>query len=400
LERAIVFIETNMTTGRLFVRKCRELGLRAIVLVKTPENFPYLQKDGVPTHQIDTRSLEQIRAVLAQLPYKIVGIWTSGDWGIHQAAVLSQELGLPTLSPDAVRICRDKVLQRRVLRQAGLDDIAAWCITSADELAELLPKLPLPLVLKPASASGSIGVKCCATAKELVEHCRFLDALSLDWVRERRYVLEEYIQGPQYSVEMFNGRPIAVIRQHYGPPPYFVATGHDFPGTEDEDIRAALADFASAVAQKIGLTWGPCHIELRYDVARRAPRLIEANPRLAGAYVSELLRHAAGVDLIDLSIRNFFEVVDVPEIVSDQNAVMRFLVNEREGKLVRVTGAGAAALGLGVRDVAVYPTPGTKLKKEGDFRARIGHVIASGSTVAAAASAAQNALSKLELVLA
>jgi argininosuccinate lyase len=399
MQRAIVFVETNMTTGRLFVRKCHELGVCAVVLAKSPENFPYLRQDAVPTYQVDTRSLEQVRAVIDQLPYEIVGIWSSGDWGIHQAAVLSQERGLPSLPPDAVRICRDKVLQRQVLREAGLDDVNAWCVTCADDLADLLAELPLPVVLKPASASGSIGAKRCETAQEVLEHCKFLDAQSLDWVRERRYVLEEYIDGPQYSVEIFNGCPIAVVRQHYGPPPHFVASGHDFPGTEDDAIAAALAQYAAAVARRLGLDWGPCHIELRYDVARRVPRLVEANPRLVGAYVPELLRHAGGVDLVDLSIRNLLEPMGVPQVTPAASAVMRFLVNDREGRFVRVDGADAAALGTGVRDVAIYPLAGAALKREGDFRARIGHVIATGTTLAAAEVAAQDALSQLEPVL-
>jgi S-sulfo-L-cysteine synthase (3-phospho-L-serine-dependent) len=399
MQRAIVFVETNMTTGRLFVRKCHELGVCAVVLAKSPENFPYLRQDGVPTYQVDTRSLEQVRAVIDGLPYEIVGIWSSGDWGIYQTAVLSRERGLPSLPPEAVRICRDKVLQRRVLRDAGLDDVNAWCVTSADELGGVIADLPLPLVLKPASASGSIGAKRCETAHELLEHCKFLDAQSLDWVRERRYVLEEYIDGPQYSVEVFNGSAIAVVRQHYGPPPHFVASGHDFPGTEDDGIAAALAQYASAVARQLGLDWGPCHIEVRYDTARRVPRLVEANPRLVGAYVPELLRHAAGVDLVDLSIRNLLEPVGVPQVTPTVRAVMRFLVNDREGRFLRVDGADDAALEAGVRDVAVYPLAGAALKREGDFRARIGHVIATGSTIAAAEAAAQRALSRLEPVL-
>lgn len=399
MQQAIVFVETNMTTGRLFVRKCHELGVCPVVLVKNPENFPYLHQDSVPTYQVDTRSLDQIRAVIDALPYEIIGIWSSGDWGIYQTAVLSRERGLPSLPPEAVRICRDKVLQRQVLRDAGLDDVNAWCVTSTNELTSLTEQLPFPLVLKPASASGSIGAKRCETAHELLEHSMFLDAQSLDWVRERRYVLEEYIDGPQYSVELFNGSVIAIVRQHYGPPPHFVACGHDFPGTEDERIGGALAQYASAVALQFGLDWGPCHVEIRYDTARRIPRLVEANPRLVGAYVPELLRHAASIDLVDLSIRNLLEPIGVPQMTPTVSAVMRFLVNDQEGRFIRVNGVDKAALVEGVRDVTVYPVVGAELTQEGDFRARIGHVIAIGSTIAAAEAAAQLALSRMEVIL-
>jgi biotin carboxylase len=130
------------------------------------------------------------------------------------------------------------------------------------------------------------------------------------------------------------------------------------------------------------------------------PRLVEANPRLAGAYVPELLRHAAGIDLIDLSIRNLLSPVVVPEVTNGRSAVMRFLVNEREGKLATIAGLDAARVDSDVRDVSVYPKVGALLKREGDFRARVGHVIASGPSVATAESTAGRALSKLELHLA
>jgi argininosuccinate lyase len=388
MKEFFVFIETNATTGRLFAQKARNYGLEPIMLTRFPANFPFLETDGISARTVETRSVEALSSELKEIDRigKVRGIASSSDWGVLEAATLAGNLGMPGANPDTIRLCRDKSAQRALLKQHGHDDTPQYICTTAEECGEAARQIKGPVVVKPISSSGSIAARHCPTPTEAYEHALDLLKLSLDWRRRPEFVVEAAISGNQYSLEVFNGKLIGIVRQHYGDLPFFVASGHDFPASLNAKHEQMLTDFAKTVIELFDLNWGGAHIEVRLDALREKVVLIEVNPRLVSAYVPELIRHTAGLDLIDATIRQHLGLpVDLNVSTSDYGA-MRFLMTQSSGIFSPPKETNQRKF---VRDIGLYIKPGATLAKANDFRDRYGHVISVAPTFCDALDSAE-----------
>jgi biotin carboxylase len=200
-------------------------------------------------------------------------------------------------------------------------------------------------------------------------------------------LVEAMVVGPEFSVEVFSGRVVGITRKHLGEPPFFVESGHDYPAPVSGELAATLADTVRRATSLLGLGWGPLHWELRVRDGVAFP--IEVNPRLAGGFIPELVRHAQGIDLIRETLRLVVGETPEPEAARHRHASIRFLFAPRPGRLAAVEGMDAARAVEGVVDVALYRAVGEELTVEGDFRDRIGHVVACADESGAACEAAE-----------
>ncbi|HSE38746.1 MAG TPA: ligase, partial [Blastocatellia bacterium] len=141
--------------------------------------------------------------------------------------------------------------------------------------------------------------------------------------------------------------------------------------------------------------WGPAHLELR--VTNRGIRIIEVNPRLAGGFIPRLVRLSLGVDLIEQTIRLVSGQVPVLERSLARHASIRFLLPSEDGVFVGADGIDEAKNLPNVIEVNVYAQPESKVERRGDFRDRIGHVIACGPEAHSVRCAAETAHAAIRL---
>jgi biotin carboxylase len=386
----IVFVESNTSgTGRLFVQAARGMGYRPVLVTARPEKYAYLSQPGAPevirVPQADEETV--LAAIRERLDGEVAGITSSSEYFIGTAAALAARMGLP--GPDAARIrdARDKSRQRELLAAAGVPVPAFRVVRGAEEAVAAAREVGFPAVVKPVAGSGSVGVRACADAAEVEAHARAVLA-SAD-AGDGRMLVESLVPGDEYSVEMFSGRVVGITRKHLGRLPHFVEAGHDYPAAAPEAVERALAETVVLGTRVLGLGWGPLHWELRVHEGTAVP--IEVNPRLAGGFIPELVRHAQGVDLILQTLRLVAGEPTELEPRHDRNASIRFLFAPAAGRLAAVEGAEAARAQPGVVDVSLYRSPGDELALHGDFRDRIGHVVACVDGFAAACQAAERA---------
>jgi biotin carboxylase len=169
-----------------------------------------------------------------------------------------------------------------------------------------------------------------------------------------------------------------------------VEAGHDYPADVPAEVASALAGAATRGTALLGLGWGPLHWELRIDREGRAVPM-EVNPRLAGGFIPELVRHAQGIDLIRETLR--LVVGRKPGLVPARRdyASIRFLFAPGAGRLAAIEGMSDALRRPDVVEVSAYRRPGDALAVHGDFRDRIGHVVACAPEARAASRAAERA---------
>jgi biotin carboxylase len=395
---AVLFIESNTSgTGRIFVQTARAMGFAPTLVTTRPEKYAYLSEQGAPdvirVPRMDEDELEALIRDHFDGGAGVAGITSSSEYWIATAAALAARFGLPGPDAASVRAARDKSHQRRVLAAGGVPTPAFRVVSTPAQAVAAAEEIGFPVVLKPVDGTGSMGVRACADADEVREHASGL----VRGGAEARALVEALIPGDEYSVEVFSGRVIGITRKHLGRPPHFVEAGHDYPAAVPDDVAAALTDSVIRGTELLGLGWGPLHWELRMDGGRAYP--MEVNPRLAGGFIPELVRHAQGIDLIRETLR--LVVGRTPGLEAERNhhASIRFLFAPAAGRLAEVQGRGAALGQANVMDVTMYRRVGEELTIEGDFRDRIGHVVACAERAESACVAAERGRDTVRIVV-
>ena len=414
----LALVESNTTgTGRQFAASARTRGLRPVLLSSDPDRYPWVTEDRVEVVRADTTDASSIADVArAVAGTTLAGIVTSSEYFVAVTARAAGRLGLPGADPGALERCRDKRRQRLALEGAGVP-VPAWAACASPQAAtEAAEAIGFPVVVKPADGTGSRGVRLCCGPAEVLSHSAGLLAAGHD-ERGRPTVpavlVEEYVAGPEVSLETFGRQVVGLVAKHLGALPSFVECGHDFPAGPSDLIAASSSSAPGAAAERLGacalaavdalgLGFGPAHTELR--LGSRGPVVIEVNPRLAGGHIPTLVRLATGLDLVGATVDascssvGFESARPLPE-PGPGHASIRFLVVSRPGRVRGTAGVAAAAAVPGVVDVAITARSGQRVGGTGSFLDRVGHVITAATTASAARTAADAALTRLRVDL-
>lgn len=133
---------------------------------------------------------------------------------IEAAAVARGVLGLPGLSAESARLCRDKPAMKAALRRAGLPCAESAAVASLAELESFVERVGYPLVLKPRAGLGSLETFRVENGAELV---RAAGRLGVD--RGGSAAVEEFIEGHEgfYDTISIDGEPRLEFISHYYP---------------------------------------------------------------------------------------------------------------------------------------------------------------------------------------
>ncbi|MFE3742583.1 pyridoxal-phosphate dependent enzyme [Streptomyces sp. NPDC059134] len=382
----LVFVESNTTgTGMLALRTATRLGFAPVLLAKDPGRYQGLDATRCETVVCDTEDDAAVRAAASAAGRNLAGTTTTSDFYLAHTARLARALGLPGHADEAAAACRDKSLTRAALRDAGVGQPRHAVVDDEGGAASAVASVGLPCVVKPADGSGSQDVRWCGDEATALAQVTLILAGTENvrgQARAGKALVEEFVEGPEYSLEMFcaDGEAVCVgVTQRTSTElPYFVETGHLFPAALPSAARAELAETARHALKAIGFERGPAHVEARLTAA--GPVVMEINGRLAGGMIPELVRAATGIDLMDQQIR---AATGRPlRLVADRArcAGLRFLTASDHGRLTGVTGTAEAAGIPGVESVVTTGTPGRLVRPPQDAYDRLGHVIAVADT--------------------
>ncbi|MGY6631100.1 MAG: D-alanine--D-alanine ligase [Wenzhouxiangella sp.] len=165
-----------------------------------------LEKLGVQFSVVDgpRRLLEQVAAGHYDRVFNLLH-GRGGEDGALQGAL--RIYGVPVTGSGvlASALTMDKVQTKRVWQSAGLPT-APWALaTAADQAAEIIEALGLPLFVKPAREGSSIGMSRVDDAGELgpaIER-----ALAFDG----RVLVERLIDGPEFTAAILDGQVLPLI---------------------------------------------------------------------------------------------------------------------------------------------------------------------------------------------
>ncbi|RWP73738.1 acetyl-CoA carboxylase biotin carboxylase subunit family protein [Mesorhizobium sp.] len=393
--RALILIEGHTSCGPRYIQAAQRLGLNPITLSADPGQYAYLAAEGIETIRVDTDNLDALIRECSRLRATngIAGITGfAGEDESVSATVgrLCRHFDLPGPNPASIDRCCDKFGQRQLLAEAGVPIPAYRLAADAPGVESAAAEIGLPVILKPAVGSGSIGVRLCRNVDELAEHTTYLLGGKHIWRSAPKILVEEFAQGPLYGADMMGNEVIGIYVAKMGDPPHFVYRECTYPAslTDDEDER--IADVSLSCLRALGLGWGPTGIEFRWT--KLGPVVIEVNPRLHGTPTPQLIQLAYGIDLITEHIK--LAIGDECDLHRrhSQAAAARFLVPDRDGTLDWIGGNSRAAAVPGVAEVKFYVEPKTPIARKGNCRDFMGYVLAVAPSVAQAEATLQRAV--------
>jgi len=399
--RAFILIEGHARgNGLRYVQAAKRLGLIPITLSADPAQYEYLTAEGSEAIRIDTNNLDALIRKCRQLrrTHDIAGIsgFARADETVYaMVGKLCRHFGLPGPNPAAIERCSDKFTQRQLLAEAGVPIPAYRVAVNATDVESSATAIGLPVIVKPAVGSGSVGVRLCRNADELAEHTTYLLGGKHVWRFLPKILVEEFAEGPFYIAHIMGNEVIGIEAGDSGPLPHFVFRESSFPAQLTEEEHERIADISLSCLRALDLGWGPTCIEFRWT--KRGPVVIEVNPRLAGAPDPQLVQLAYGVDLISEHVK--LAIGDQWDLrrKHSQTAAARFLVPDRDGVLDCIEGGSRAAAVSGVSEVKFYVEPKTSIIRKGDYRDWIGHVIAASPTLAHTEATLQRAVDLIDL---
>jgi biotin carboxylase len=226
------------------------------------------------------------------------GVFTAGTDFSASVAYVAAELGLPGLPLEAAIRASDKLAMRAALAAAGVPSPRFAAVASMGEEARAAAELGFPLVVKPADSMGARGCRLARSPVELAEAV----AAALPFSRSGRAIVEEYLEGPEFSIDALVVRGELRVRgiadRHIFFDPYFVELGHTMPSAAPAAVlEEVLRVFRSGV-RALGLDSCAAKGDIKHCPSRGGAFVGEIAARLSGGYMSGwTYPYASGVDV-------------------------------------------------------------------------------------------------------
>lgn len=295
---------------------------------------------------------------------------------------INDQMGLPGNSEEVSVRATNKHLMREAFEAYGAPSPKSFCFESAEEAWKCFSEtLPGNCILKPSRNSGSRGIAKIekGLAKEQFEE---LFAISKEESRDNTVMLEQFIEGPEFSVEIivFNGEPhvLQVTDKKTTESPHFVELGHNQPSLFPQEIVERLKDGAIKGVKALGLKNCAAHAELK--VMDGSPYLMEIGARMGGDFISTILTPlSTGVDMIAAAVNCALGIEPCLKPTTKQQGVCIRYFCPKPGKLVSISNTEALN-DPRIYEWEIYHKAGDVIPEVTSSLCRSGHVIVTEET--------------------
>ncbi|WP_368505187.1 ATP-grasp domain-containing protein [Alkalihalophilus sp. As8PL] len=407
VKKIVAFVEPSFY-GVGFVKTAFEMGHYVIAIVSS-ENNPVIYGYENYFHVLITADIRESQSVLNAIKdsvfnRKLDALIPATDFASHITAKVASEMGLVSIPYEAAFKARNKDLARKAFIQKGVPSVKFKLVKSLEEAKEAVLNIGLPIVLKPTNCASSQGVYFINSMEDLCSSLTELIAFKETYmgfqVRDE-FLIEEYIHGPEYSVEVFlkSGEAIfsAVTEKITSPLPFFVEEAHTLPaGTLTIEEEKKLISTAIMALDSIGLENGPAHVELKYS--ETGPIIIEVNGRPGGDRIStDLLIQSYNFNIFEATISYYLnEEVNI-NVTYEKASTIAYLTSKKNGTVKAVKGLTKLEEEPNIIKYNINVKEGDCVKIPESSDDRLGYIITKGKTPAESKKIAFSLMNNLRL---
>lgn len=218
------------------------------------------------------------------------------DLGSYTVNHVANALGLPGNGIESACMSTNKHLMREAFSKRGDPSPRSILVDETTDYSNI--ELTYPIVVKPTDRSGSRGVSKLESSDTLEEAVR----AAIDASFEKKALVEDYVEGQEYSVEgiSFNGihHILAMTVKHTTGAPHFIETGHLEPAPMSEFMYQKVVMVVKHALDTLKIQNGASHSELKID-SDGTIKIIEIGARMGGDCIgSELVYYSTGIDYV------------------------------------------------------------------------------------------------------
>ena len=287
--------------GQEFLRTCKAMGCRVYLLTVEKlrhADWPHEAIDEMFFMPEELPLPGLLNAVCyAARTRKINRIVALDEFDMENVSAIREHLRIPGMGLTTVRYFRDKLAMRMRAKEAGVPVPEFVHVLNHDELQDYMARVAAPWLLKPRSQASGIGMKKIYQPEELWP---WLDKLGDE---QSHFLLEQFVPGSVFHVDsVVNEREVLFADAHaYGVPPLDVshAGGVFTTRTVERDSAdaKALQEVNKKVIESLGLLRGVTHAEFLKSHSDGNLYFIESAARVGGAYISDVVEAASGINL-------------------------------------------------------------------------------------------------------
>lgn len=303
--------------------------------------------------------------------YGIGAIVTAAtDKPLVMMARIAAKYGFPFYTVETAQWSTDKFQMKQRFELGDVPHAKGRLVKSVDETDDMV----YPVIVKPRDNSGSRGVKLCRTKEELEQSM----AEALEYSKLDSVLVEEFIEGPEYSIEglHYDGKSevIQFTEKKTTEFPYNVELGHIQPANISEENKQKIREIVAKIGKALKFENCPSHTELKIN--ERGIFVIETSPRLGGDYITSTLTPlSTGVNVEDELLRISLgeTIAPTPQLV--QYSGVRFFAFEEGGIIKHIPDATFIKTWPHVVDFSFHLKKGDKVNQITSSLNRYGHLI-------------------------
>lgn len=377
------------------IKKAKEMGYEVAVIDYNPKAV------GIPLTDkfYNVSTIDPEGVLRAAQDFKADGFLTlATDLPMRAVAYASEKLGIPGVSQHTALLATDKGEMIKVLKEHGVESPWYYIIDTLEELKETGKQITYPCIMKPTDNAASRGVALIYDYGELIESY----AYSKEQSHSGQIIIEEYMEGPEVSVEVLSYKGNAYVLQITDKltsgAPHFVEIGHNQPSQLDKGTKEKICDVAVRAVKAIGIENGPAHVEI--IATADGPKIVELGARLGGDCItSHLVLLSTGIDMVKETIKVLCG--EEPDLVEkyEKGASIRFLTSKTLGVLDHVDGEDDARAIDGVIEVSDIMSKGDLIESVRSSDDRVAYVIAQGENVSASSAIAEKARDMMTVIM-
>lgn len=312
---------------------------------------------------------------------------------------INDELHLSGISKEQAIRATNKHLMREAFEVSGAPSPKSRCFTDVEVAwGTFCTDFTGDCILKPSRNSGSRGIAKIASEITMEEFVHLFE-ISKNESRDKQVMLEQFIDGPEFSVEIivWNGKVnvLTVTDKKTSEAPHFVELGHNQPSTFPPETVEEIKTAAIAGVKALGVNNCACHAEVKVQDGQAF--IMEIGARMGGDFISTVLtRLSTGVNMIDAAVNCALGIEpDLTPKVEPQGVCIRYFC-PKPGRLVSISNIEVLD-NPHVYEWEIYHRIGDIIPEVTSSNCRSGHVIVTEKDAISAIEYAESMLNAVKM---
>lgn len=323
--------------GDAMLETAKELGCRVMLMTEESQRHEAWRYDVIDEFFV-TPDFRFYQDVINTVTYLVRGrridlILPLDEFEVELTAMLREHMRIQGMGVSQMRHFRDKLTMRQLAKANNILVPHFTGVLNYDDLRHFLSLIQPPYIFKPRMEAGSMGIAKLTDSEQV---WRKLEELG---DKQSYYLVEEFVGGDVFHVDsiVHKGKVLFTSTQQYGKPPLDTYQGGGIFETRTlsaEDTRLPpLLAMNQSVIKSLGLENGVTHAEFIQSHKDGKFYFLEIAARVGGAYISDMIEHATGINLWREWMKVEFAVLQgekykLPKAKSLQGAILLTLAKQ------------------------------------------------------------------------